>query len=203
MNLFLVVSITAGTVLLGTGLCFYLLYQAREVATTVWILEHIICPIIRILVLLVVVSQIYPVIDENSTSLDFWQALAQQNEFRDIVNILFVAGLLLAFLPLVSHPVFALPLQSTFSIALVFHGQYLQAMGGLTLIPSIATILKLIAYMALAYFVTRELSIPLSRWVDRRLVVEGSIRLVSDAIYMVLQIPVMLIYCGFLKAQLT
>jgi len=76
-------------------------------------------------------------------------------------------------------------------------------MDGLTLIPSIATILKLVAYMTLAYFVTRELSIRLSRWVDRRLVVEGSIRLVSDAIYMVLQIPVMLIYCGFLKAQLT
>lgn len=125
MNLLLAVPITASTVILGTGLCFYLLYQAREVATTVWLLEHIICPIIRILVLLVVVSQIYPIIDENSTSLDFWRTLARQNEFRDIVNLLFIAGLLLAFLPLVNHPVFALPLQSTFSIALVFHGQYL------------------------------------------------------------------------------
>ena len=32
--------------------------------------------------------------------------------------------------------------------------------------------------------------------------IDGSIRLISDAIYLVLQIPVMLIYCGYLKAQL-
>jgi len=35
-----------------------------------------------------------------------------------------------------------------------------------------------------------------------RLIYEGSIRLVSNAIYLVLQIPVMLIYCAFLKQQL-
>jgi hypothetical protein len=56
--------------------------------------------------------------------------------------------------------------------------------------------------MLLAYFVTRELSIPLSRWLDRKLTIEGSVRLVSDIVYMVLQIPVMLIYCSFLKQQL-
>ena len=203
MNLFLVIPITASSVIVGTSLCFYLLYQAREVDSTLWILEHIICPIIRIIVLLIVVSQVYPVIDGNSTSSDFWRALGQQHQFRDIVNILFIAGLLLAFIPLVNHPVFALPLQSTLTIALIFHWQYLESSASLELFPSSATILKIIACMMLAYYVTRELSIPLSRWVDRRLVVSGSIRLVSDAIYMVLQIPVMLIYCSFLNQQVT
>lgn len=202
MNFFLVILITATSVIVGTSLCFYLLYQAREVDSTVWILEHIICPIIRIIVLLIVVSQVYPFIDENSTSLDFWQTLGEQNQFSDIVNILFIAGLLLAFIPIVNHPVFTLPLQSTFTIALVFHWQYLGVIASLVLFPSTATMLKIIAYMALAYYVTRELSIPLSRWIDRRLVIDGSIRLVSDTIYMVLQIPVMLIYCSFLKQQL-
>ena len=203
MNLFLIILTTAGSVIIGTSVCFYLLYQAREVDTTVWILEHIACPIMRITVLLIVVSQVYPVIDENSTSLDFWRALGQQNQFRDIVNILFIAGLLMAFIPLVNHPVFALPLQSIFTIALIFHWQYQGSIASLVLFPSAATILKIVAYMMLAYYVTRALSITLSRWVDRRLVVSGSIRLVSDAVYMVLQIPVMLIYCGFLQQQLT
>ncbi|MCP4391534.1 MAG: hypothetical protein GY802_24785 [Gammaproteobacteria bacterium] len=203
MNLFLVILITAASVIVGTSLCFYLLYQACEVDSTVWILEHIICPIIRIIVLLIVVSQVYPAIDTNSTSADFWHALGQQDQLRNLINILFIAGLLLAFIPLLNHPLFALPLQSIFTIALVFHWQYMDDIATLALFPSSATILKIIAYMMLAYYVTREASIPVSRWFDRRLVVDGSIRLVSDTIYMVLQIPVMLIYCSFLKQQLS
>lgn len=202
MNLFLVILTTTTSVVIGTSLCFYLLYQAREIDSTVWTLEHIVCPVIRIIVLLIVVSQVYPFIDENSTSLDFWWALGQQNQFRNIVNILFIAGLVLAFIPVLNHPVFALPLQSIFTIAVIFHWQYLGSIASLVLFPSTATILKIVAYMMLAYYVTRALSVPLSRWVDRRLVVAGSIRLISDVIYMVLQIPVMLIYCSFLKQQL-
>jgi hypothetical protein len=60
VSLLWVVLVTASSVAVGTSLCFYLLYQAREVDATVWILEHVICPIIRIIVLLIVVSQVYP-----------------------------------------------------------------------------------------------------------------------------------------------
>lgn len=202
MNLPLVILITASSVAAGTGLCFYLLYHAHEVDSTTWILQHVLCPVIRIIVLLIVVSQIYPAIDDNLGSLDFWRILGQQNQFRDMVNILFFAGLLLSFIPIVSHPVLALPLQSIFTIALVFHWQYVGTVTNLVLFPSFATILKIAGYMLLAWYVTRQLSIPLSRWLDHRLVISGSIRLVSDALYMVLLIPVMLIYCGFLDAQL-
>ena len=202
MNLPLVILITASSVVAGTGLCFYLLYHAHEVDSTTWILQHVLCPIIRIIVLLIVVSQIYPAIDDNLGSLDFWRILGQQNQFRDMVNILFFAGLLLSFIPIVNHPVLALPLQSIFTIALVFHWQYVGTVTTLVLFPSAATILKIAGYMLLAWYVTRQLSLPLSRWLDHRLVISGSIRLVSDALYMVLLIPVMLIYCGFLNAQL-
>ena len=202
MNLLLVILITATSVILGTGICFYLVYNSREVDSTVWMLEHVLCPIMRIVVLLIVVSQVYPAIDENSTSLDFWRILGQQGQFSDIVNILFLAGLALSFIPLLNHPVFALPVQSILTIALVFHWQYLDIIASTVLFPSTATILKIVVYMALAYYVTREASIPFSRWLDRKLVVSGSIRLVSDAMYMSLQIPVMLIYCSFLKSQL-
>jgi uncharacterized membrane protein YciS (DUF1049 family) len=202
VNLLWVVLVTASSVAVGTSLCFYLLYQAREVDATVWILEHVICPIIRIIVLLIVVSQVYPVIDANSSSADFWHILGQREQFTHLVNILFLFGLVLGFLPLLNHPVFALPVQSSLTIALVFHWQYTPGVATLSLFPSIATIAKIVAYMLLAYFVTRELSIPLSRWLDRKLTIEGSVRLVSDIVYMVLQIPVMLIYCSFLKQQL-
>ena len=157
---------------------------------------------IRILVLLFVVGLVYPAVDAQPSNLKFWQLLGQQGQFNNLLNILFFAGLLLAFLPLVSHPVFALPIQSILTIALVFSWQYAEVVDKLQLLPSLATALKIVGYMMLAYFLTREASIHLSRWLDQRIHIEGSIRLVSDAIYLVLQIPVMLIYCSFLRLQL-
>ncbi len=202
MSFFWIILVTLFSVLAGTGLSFFLIYQTREVATTRWVVEHVLSPLLRILVLLILVSQIYPAIDANSSSADFWRTLAQQNQFRDLVNLLFFGGLMLAFIPVVNHPVFALPVQSMLTIALVFHWQYIDSGLPLSLFPSLATLLKIVIYMLIAYFVTREASVYLSRLTDRHFSIEGSIRLVADAIYLVLQIPVMLIYCGYLKAQL-
>ncbi len=203
MNLLWTILLTVISVGVGTVLCFWLIYHAREVDSSVWILEHVACPIIRIVVLLIVVAQVYPVIDVNSSSVEFWKLLSQQGLFNDLLNILFFAGLLLSFIPLVNHPVFALPIQSILTIAVVFNWQYADAGSSLQLLPSLATTLKIFAYMLLAYFVTRESSIYLSRRIDRRFALDGSIRLISDAIYLVLQIPVMLIYCSFLRLQIS
>ena len=202
MSLFWVVLITFVSVVAGTGLCFWLLYHVRDVDASTWILEHIGCPIIRILVLLIIVSQIYPVTSSDPASFEFWRILGQQNQFNDLINILFIGGLLLSFLPVVSHPVFALPLQTMLTIALVFHWQYSAAVENLILFPSWLTLGKILIYMSLAYFVTREASTRLSHQVDRRFHIEGSIRLISDAIYLSLQVPVILIYCGFLRQQI-
>ena len=203
MNPFWTILLTLTSVSAGTGLCFWLLHKAREVHTTVWILRHIVCPMIRILVLLSVVSLVYPAIDGQSSSIDFWRVLARQGQFNDLLNLLFVAGLMLAFIPLLNHPVLAMPLQSILTIALVFSWQYADRVDSLSVLPSFATQLKIFAYMLLAYFVTHHSSIHLSRWLDHRYAINGSIRLVADASYLVLQVPVMLIYCSFLKIQLT
>ena len=202
MNLFWTVLVTATSVILGTGFCFWLIQKAHEVDSPTWIFEHILCPVIRIMVLLIVVSQVYPVIDANTTSIDFWRILVQQGQFNNLLNILFFAGLLLAFMPVLSHPVFALPIQSLLTIALVFNWQHAESINSFSLFPSFVTILKITVYMLLAYFVTRESSTYLSRRIDTALAISGSIRLISDAIHLVLQIPVMLVYCSFLKLQL-
>jgi hypothetical protein len=203
VNPFWTILLTLASVSVGTGLCVWLLHKAREVHSTVWILGYIVCPMIRILVLLSVVSLVYPAIDGQSSSTDFWRVLAQQGQINDLLNILFVAGLMLAFIPLLNHPVLAMPLQSILAIALVFSWQYADRIDSLQLFPSLATQLKIFAYMLLAYVTTRHSSIHLSRWLDHKYAINGSIRGVADAIYLVLQIPVMLIYCSFLKIQLT
>lgn len=201
MSLFWVILVTVTGVGAGTGLCLWLMWQAHEVETSAWIFEHVLCPIVRILVLLLIVSQIYPAIDGQGSSLEFWRVLSSQGQFNHLVNLLFFGGLALSFIPLLSHPVIALPLQSLFAVAVVFHWQH--AASGISLLPSFATVIKILVYMTLAYFATREISVPLSRWLDRRLAIDGSIRLLSDAIYLLLQIPVILIYAGHLKSQLS
>ncbi len=202
MSLFWIILVTLFCVVAAAGLCYYLIYQAREVATTRWVLEHVFCPLTRLLVLLIVTSLVYPAVDAASGSADFWRLLADSNQGRDLVNLLFFGGLALAFVPVINHPLFVLPLQSMLTIALVFHWQYIEAEASISLFPSLLTLLKIFIYMLLAYFVTREASIRLSRWIDNRFTIEGSIRLVSDMIYLPLQIPVMLIYGGYLQAQL-
>ena len=201
MSLFWTAPLTLLIVGAGTSLCFWLLHKAQEVDSSVWILEQVVCPIIRIVVLLIIVSLVYPAID-NQSAFAFWRMLGQREQFNDLLNILFVAGLLLAFIPLLSHPVIALPIQSMLTIALVFSWQHADAGQPLTLLPSLTLLLKILGYMLLAYLVTRESSILLARRIDRSFALDGSIRLVSDAIYLVLQIPVMLIYGSYLKAQL-
>ena len=203
MNWFWIIVITVSSVIGGTGLCFYLLNKTHDVESTHWILEHIICPIIRILVLITIVSLVYPAISVNVDSFDFWQILFEQKNINHAINILFLASLLLAFLPIVNHPIFALPIQSCLTIALVFNWQFATLTEtAIEFIPDIVTTIKIIGYTAVGYFVTREVSIHMSRGLDELLVISGSIRLVSDAIYLVLQIPVMLIYCLSLKGQL-
>jgi hypothetical protein len=202
VNLFWVVLMTATSATLGSGLCLWLLHQARETDSSLWIVRQVLCPVIRIILLLIVVSLTYPAIDDNFSSAAFWQILSP-GQFNDLLNILFLAGLLLSFLPLVNHPALALPIQSIFSLALLFHWQYAGSIESITLFPSITTLLQIVAYMALAYFVTRETSIQVARWIDHKLVVSGSVRVVAEAIYLVLQIPVMLVYCSFLRLQLS
>jgi hypothetical protein len=202
MNLLLATLIVGSSVAGGIGLCFYLLQRALHAPSMTWFLEHVFCPLVRVLILLSVVSQVYPAIDGQSTSIDFWRSLAEGQQLRDIVNILFIFGLLLAFIPVVDHPLFALPLQSMLTIALVFHWQYAAGEASITLLPSFATLAKILFYMLLAWLLTRQLSIPLARALDQRFTVSGTIRLVSDTLYMLLQIPVMLIYLDYLGGQL-
>ncbi len=203
MNLFWILILTCTSVLAGTSLCFYLLHKTGEVSATVWLVEHVTCPITRIVVLLFIVSLIYPAVSPATSSQDFWRVLWQQEHLNQAINILFFGSLLLSFIPGVSHPVFALPLQACLSIALVFNWQYgMTLVEGPEFVPGIGFAVKIVIYMLVVYFLTRSTSIPISRWIDRKLTIRGSIRLVSDSIYLTLQIPVMLMYCSYLREQI-
>ncbi len=208
MSWFWIIVVAIGSVVSGTSICFYLLGRFSDVEASRWWFEHIACPLIRILVLLVIVSQIYPVISIDDygigmSSLEFWGILLMQSHINHLINILFFGSLTLSFIPLINHPIFALPIQSCLAVALVFNWQFAEQIdASLSFLPAVGDILKILVYLIIAYFVTRELSIHFSEWMDRLLTIEGSIHLLSDAIYLVLQIPVIATYCLFLRDQL-
>ena len=203
MNLLWIIIFACLTIISSTSFCFYLLRKTSDVDSTVWILEHVICPIIRILALLIIVSLVYPIISPDTTAANFWRVLVQQKNINHVINILFFGSLFLAFIPFVGHPAFALPVQSCLSIALVFNWQYSGSLdNAIQFMPPTTNIIKIVLYLIVAYFITTRSSILLSRWIDTKLVISGSIRLVSDSIYLTLQIPVMLMYCAFLGEQL-
>ena len=201
MSWFGVILITLGSALAGTSLCFYLLRKTGDIDSAAWIIQHITCPIFRTLVLIIIVGLVYPVISSDSTS--FWEVVFQKNHFNHVINVLFFGALILGFLPLVDHPVFSLPIQSCLTVALVFNWQFGYLLEqAIIFLPGIVVLAKIGFYMVAAYFLTGEISVGISRWLDQRFHISGSIHLVADAIYLVLQIPVIWLYCNYLKAQL-
>jgi hypothetical protein len=60
---------------------------------------------------------------------------------------------------------------------------------------------KILQKLIAIYFVIRATSVPVSRWLDRKFKISGSIQPISDSLYLGLQIPVMLIYCSYLSGQ--
>ena len=200
MSLIWAVLLTPLVVSLGTLLCFWMLKQSRDLGSSIWGTEQVICPILRIIALLLVVSLIYSAASGISI-IDFWVTLARSGLVSDLINLLFFGGLVLSFIPLLSHPVVALPAQSLLTVALVFQGQYHES-APLVLWPEPTTALKVLVYMTLAFFVTRRVATRVAQCLDHRFSLSGSILLANDAIYLTLQIPIILVYYQALRLQL-
>lgn len=202
MNWFWIILFTSFSVIAATCLCFYLLRKTDDTPAMTWVLQQISCPILRILVLMIIVSLIYPGVHAQAIGTDFWRVISQQGHFNQLLNILFFGSLALSFVPILNHPVFALPIQGCLAIALAFNWQYAASLSEpVVYLPSNAMLIGMTLYMMLAYLITRTASPTISRWVDRQLSISGSIRLVSDAIYLPLQIPILLLYSAMLSAQ--
>jgi hypothetical protein len=60
VNLLWTILATLAIAAFGTGFCYWLIHKAQEVHSTLWILKHIVCPMLNILVLLILVSPVYP-----------------------------------------------------------------------------------------------------------------------------------------------
>jgi small-conductance mechanosensitive channel len=138
---------------------------------------------------------LYPLMIPGSNYTQLWALFSQPPFLINMVNILFVAGLLFSFLPIASHPAIGMPLLGCIATALFFKHQYALAHGiDFSGFPTPAGTLKIIALMLLAYWITRWLNRVLSQWVDLKFMVSESENLISDINYLIFQMPVVLAY---------
>ncbi len=185
-------------IFLSVALAFFCVFLHRHflyITVAEWLTEHIYCPIGRVLLLMTMAFLLYPLIISGSDYAQLWGLFSQQPFIINMLNILFVAGLLFSFLPIVNHPAIGMPLLGCIAFGLLFKHQYASVQPidfNWFLAP--VDVLKLIALMLATYWLARWLNRVLSEWVDLKFMVSDSKNLISDINYLILQIPVVLAY---------
>ncbi len=192
-------------VLLSTALaylCSLLHKHLLYITSAEWLMEHVYCPVARVLLLLLIAFMMFPLIVESTSYADLLNLFVEKDFLINTINILFVASLLFAFIPFFNHPAIAMPLLGCIAIGLLFFHQVIIPQNtDIQLFPSIGTSFRIVLLMIAGYLICRWLSNHLADWIDYRFNVTGSKSLVSDSSHLVFQMPVMLAYGHSLHLQ--
>lgn len=185
-----------------TFLSFWLLLKAHEQPPSDWFVVHVVSPLLRTVSLIVAVSLLFPVLFPQSSVTVLWQMLLQQDYFSTLINSLFLASLLMSFLPLLGHPMLSLPVQSCLAIAVVFDWFFMNRSIEIIWVPGWETLLKLAFAMLVILVIGQQAARYLAKRIDEAYHLVGSLQLVADVIYLPLLVPIMMIYGDWLKLQL-
>ncbi len=182
--------------------CSWLHQQLMANSAGEWLLEHVYCPLAKVLLLMLMAFLLFPLVVEQTRYSDLINLLMQQNFIINMVNILFVSSLLLSFLPAINHPAFAMPLLGCIAIGLIFmHQVVLPSFPEIEWIPAFGALVKIFILMVFSYLVGRWLSNHLSSWLDYKYNVTGSKELVTDINHLIFQMPILLAYGHSLQSQ--
>ena len=175
--------------------CAFLHRHFQYVSVAEWLTEHVYCPLGRVLLLVLMVFLLYPLMIPGSDYAQLWALFSRPPFQINMINILFVAGLLFSFLPIVSHPAVGMPLLGCIATALFFKHQYaMPNQVDFTGFPAPLGLVKIAVLILIAYWLTRWLNRALSQWVDLKFMVSDSENLISDINYLIFQMPIVLAY---------
>lgn len=168
-----------------------------------WMIEHIYCPLSKVLLMMLMAFLLFPLIETTTRYGQLFELFSQEDFVIDMMNILFFGGLLLSFLPLLSHSALATPILGCIASGLLFlHHVAIPAQIEFNWLPSANALSYIATLMLLTYLLNRWLSERVSEWIDQRFIVTGSKVLVSDINTLILQIPIVLAYGHSLTLQL-
>lgn len=182
--------------------CAFLLKQLLAMALGEWLVEHVYCPLAKVLMLMFMAFSLFPLIVESTSYSDLINLFMKYDFVMNMLNILFVSSLLVSFLPGFNHPALALPVLGCIAVGLIFlHQVVIPSMPDVHWIPPFATSVKIIVLIILSYLLTRWLTMQISTWVDYRFNITGSKPLIVDINYLILQMPILLAYGHSLQTQ--
>ncbi len=189
--------------LLSVGLgafCAWLERHFDGISVSEWLLEHFYCPAGRILLLILACLLLWPQIEP---SLGYGQVFGLLGDGKFLVNslnIIFLSGLVLSFIPVLGHPAIGLPILSALAMAVVAYHALPDLPATPRWWPDLGTALKLFGIALLGHFAVRELAARWSRAYDDHFLVSGSIRLFNDWLYLLLQVPLIIVYGSGLRS---
>lgn len=184
--------------------CAFLHRQLLQVIAGEWLHEHVYCPTARTAILVIMTLMLFPLMVEG-VGYDQVSSLFISREYlTNMLNILLVSGLAITFLPLLNHPAFAMPLLGCIATAILFQHYFTLFAGKEPVwIPGVAAMIKIVILVAVLYWLGNALIDHLATYLDHRFLVTGSKEIVTDIVYLILQIPVMLAYAAGLQASVT
>jgi hypothetical protein len=175
-------------------LCARLHQHLLQAIAGQWLVEHVYCPLARMLVLAATTLLLFPAMVSVDYS-EIGPLFADRQYLTDMVNILMVSGLLISFFPLINHPGIGLPLLGCIATAiLIKRWGDVHSITGFSLMPGTSTVIKLLLLIGVAFIAGRWLINQLSVHIDQTYMVTGSRVIVTDVVYLIVQIPVILAY---------
>lgn len=193
--------IIALSILIGF-LCAYLQSHLLQLTAGVWLVEHIYCPLAKTLILMCMTLLLFPLMVKGVGYTQVSELFVDTSYLTNMMNILFVSGLLFTFFPLLSHPAVAMSGLGCIATAILLYSYYNPApQQDFSFLPDIQDSLKILILIIASYWANRWVIDQISTYIDNRYIVTGSKALVSDISYLILQIPIMLAYAHSLHRQ--
>ncbi|MBL7000798.1 MAG: hypothetical protein ISR73_13115 [Gammaproteobacteria bacterium] len=183
--------------------CIRLHKKLLYIAAAEWLMEHVYCPLAKVLLLMLMAFLLFPMIFTDISYSQLSQLFLQTSFLINMLNILFFCSLLFTFLPLLSHAAIAMPVLGCIATGLLFlHQIAIPSQLDFSWLPSSTAAGNILLLMLLTHLISRWLNNKVSEWVDLRFIVTGSKVLITDINYLIFQIPVVLAYGKGLTLQL-
>ena len=175
--------------------CAYLHSQLLQVTAGEWLVDHIYCPVSKILILMSMTLLLFPLVVEGVEYATVFDLFVSREYLTNMMNILMVCGLLFTFFPLLNHPAVGMPLLGCIAIAILLNSYWNSAAEQeISFLPDLAGFWKILLLIIASYWANRWIIDSVSSYIDQRFIVSGSKSMVTDISYLILQIPVMLAY---------
>jgi hypothetical protein len=186
-------------------LFYYLMDQVEDQDPTVWMLQKIALPLLHVFELIIFIVLAYPLLFGHAALPPLSEVMqASSGQMSSIVNILFLLGLLLPYIPFIGRKnAIVLPVQAIAASIVIFTWVAIDlGVRDINYWPGLLQIGIILVLALLSFMVAALLADRLGDWLDSLLEIHGSKLVLHRVTVLYFQLPVILIYTLSLGRQL-